>query len=204
MVVGSKGANGLRGNLGKDWESLLAGNGQYDTEEKMAMGKFLSWVLVMVVLMSAVVPVMAAEAKVAVMDLNMVITESEAGKAASAQLEALIRERQAAVDEKAEAIRELQEEVAEAALTNKRTSGQRELDQLIPEYETLVAQSEAEIQAKADEMRSQILVEIGEVLRVIGEQENYSLIVDTSIVHYYTQAIDITWEVIRRYNELKS
>ena len=153
--------------------------------------------------MSAVVPVMAAEAKVAVMDLNVVITESEAGKAASAQLEALIQERQAAVDAKAEAIRKLQAEVEETALTSKRTSGQRELEQLVSEYEALVAQSEAEIQAKAEQMRSQISVEIGEVLRALGEQENYSLIVDTSIVHYYTQAIDITQEVIHKYNELK-
>lgn len=159
------------------------------------MRKYLSWILVMVVLMSAAVPVAAAAPKVAVMDLNMVITESEAGKAASAQLEAFIQERQAAVDGKAEAIRKLQEE---------ETSGQLELEQLVSEYETLVAQSEAEIQAKAEEMRSQILVEIGEVLLVLGEQEDYSLIMDTSIVHYYTQAIDITWEVIRKYNELRS
>ena len=153
--------------------------------------------------MSAAVPVVAAETKVAVMDLNTVITESEAGKAASAQLEALIQERQAAVDAKAEAIRKLQDEFEEAAMTNKRTSEQRELEQSVSEYEALVAQSEAEIQAKAEQMRSQILVEIGEVLRAFGEQENYSLIVDTSIVHYYTLAIDITREVIRKYNELK-
>ncbi len=193
MVVG--------GNLGTDQESQAMGN---DTEEEMAMRKYLSWILVMVVLMSAAVPVVAAEAKVAVMDLNMVMIESEAGKAASAQLEALIQERQAAVDSKAEAIRKLQEEVEEAASTNERTSGQWELEQLVLEYETLVAQSEAEIQAEAEQMRSQILIEIGEVLRVLGEQENYSLILDTSIVHYYTQAIDITWEVIRGYNERKS
>lgn len=167
------------------------------------MRKYLSWILVMVVLVLAAVPVVAAEAKVAVMDLNVVITESEAGKAASAQLEALIQERQAAVDGKAEAIRKLQEEVEETALTSKRTSGQRELEQLVSEYEALVAQSEAEIQAKAEEMRSRILSEIGDVLRALGEQENYSLIMDTSIVHYYAQAVDITWEVIRKYNELK-
>ena len=167
------------------------------------MRKYLSLLLAMVVLMSAAAPAMVAEAKVAVMDLNMVITESEAGKAASAQLEALIQERQAAVDVKAEAVRKLREEVEDAAVTNRRTSQQRELEQLVSEYEALVAQSEAEIQAKAEEMRRQILGEIGEVLRVLGEQENYSLIVDTSIVHYYTQAIDITREVIRKCNELK-
>lgn len=190
MVVG--------GNLGTDQESQAMGN---DTEEEMAMRKYLSWILVMVVLMSAAVPVVAAAPKVAVMDLNIVITESEAGKEASTQLEALIQERQAAVDGKAEAIRKLQEE---AAATDKEPSGQLQLEQLVSEYETLVAQSEAEIQAKAEEMRSQILVEIGEVLLVLGEQEDYSLIMDTSIVHYYTQAIDITWEVIRKYNELRN
>lgn len=135
------------------------------------MTKHLFWVVVVGVILAATAPLMAAEPKVAVMDLNMVITESQAGKEATARLEKLIQEKQAAVDEKAAAIGKLQEEIKAGNLsTEDADSKQQALQRLVSEYEALVAQSETEIQTQAQEMRNQILSEISEVLLTLGKQ----------------------------------
>ena len=168
--------------------------------------KHLAWTLLFAIVASFAVPVMAAEGKVAVMDLNTIITESEAGKAAGAQLEVLIQAKQALVDEKGEAILKLQDEIEKAALRDGKedASKQEELQRLVEEYEMLVAESEAEIQAQAEAMRNQILSEISEVIRLIAARDNYSLILDISTVHFYSQAIDINGDVISEYNSLRN
>jgi Skp family chaperone for outer membrane proteins len=53
-------------------------------------------------------------------------------------------------------------------------------------------------------MRNQILSEISEVIRLIAARDNYSLILDISTVHFYSQAIDITGDVISEYNSLRN
>jgi len=73
---------------------------------------------------------------------------------------------------------------------------------MVAEYEQAVADADAEVQAKAQEFRNQIIADIAEVLRVVSAEEGYDLILDISMVHYYSQLIDITWEVIRKYNYL--
>jgi len=177
---------------------------EHTRRREKAQMRYLTWALLLAILTAAAVPVAAAEGKVAVMDLDMIITESEAGKVAAAQLEALIQEKQALVDTRAEAILELQGELEAASAQGREdASKQEELQRLVAEYQQLVEDSEAEIQARAAEMRNQLLSEIGEVVRRIGIRDNYALILDVSLVHFYTQAIDITWDVIREYNSLK-
>jgi Skp family chaperone for outer membrane proteins len=54
---------------------------------------------------------------------------------------------------------------------------------------------------QAEELRNQLLAEIAQVFRVIG-QEGFDVILDVTMVHYYSAVVDITYEVIRKYNAL--
>lgn len=169
--------------------------------------KKVSLLVVMAMIAIIAVPrVLAAEVKVAVMNLNTVIEHSDAGKAANAELAVLIESKQKQVDAKGAVIEQLNKELSEKGESLKpeeKEAKQAELDQLIVEYQQLAAQAEAEIQARAQELRNQILAEIGEVLRIIGDRAGYTMILDISMVHYYSHVIDITTEVIRTYNQLR-
>ncbi len=163
-------------------------------------------VLVTVVVLAAPAA-LALEAKVGVLDLNQVLEQSEAGKVATAELAALVESKQRLVDEMGAVIDKLNLELlakADSLPQNEREAKQAELEQLIADYQQTAAQAEAEIQGRAQELQHQILAEIGEVLRFIGERDGYMVILDVTMVHYYSPVSDITAEVIRTYNEARN
>lgn len=164
-------------------------------------------VLIAVALVLTASPIaLGAGTRVVVMDLNVVMSESDAGRAASNELGALIAVKQAEVDEMAAAIEALSQELEEQSdsLTDEeKAAKQEELDQMIADYEQAVIAAENEVQAKAQELRDQLLYEIAQVLQIICREEGYDLVIDVSVVHYYSEIIDITSEVIRKYNSLR-
>lgn len=114
-------------------------------------------VLIAVALVLTASPIaLGAGTRVVVMDLNVVMSESDAGRAASNELGALIAVKQAEVDEMAAAIEALSQELEEQSdsLTDEeKAAKQEELDQMIADYEQAVIAAENEVQAKAQELR---------------------------------------------------
>ena len=51
---------------------------------------------------------------------------------------------------------------------------------------------------EAQELRNIMIADLAQVLQVLSAEEGYDLILDTSVTHFYSQLIDITWEVIRK------
>ena len=66
--------------------------------------------------------------------------------------------------------------------------------------------SQAEVKKKENELTNDILKELREVIERIGQEEDYSLILEHAegLVLYSKKANNITEKVIKRYNELKS
>ena len=145
----------------------------------------------------------AQSLKVAVMDLQVVMSESVAGKQANADLAQFARERQAQIDEINARVDALQTELAATNLSESdRSAKQEELNSLIDELQQRVVQAQNEINARQQLLRNRVLNDIGQVLNIIGQERDYSLIIDSSSVFYYKLVVDITWEVVRRYDEL--
>lgn len=163
-------------------------------------------VLVMAVALTAPM-VLAAETKIGVLDLNKVIEQSAAGQAAGAELAALVAGKQQLVDDKGAVIDQLNWELfttADALSPAERAAKQAELEELIADYQEIAAAAEAEIQARAQELQNRILAEIAEVVQYIGRRDGYTVILDVSLVHYFSPAVDITAEVIRTYDEARN
>jgi len=141
--------------------------------------------------------------RIAVLDLDVVMTESLAAKQANANLAAFVQERQNEINEINARVDALQNELASDNLSNAdRTAKQQELNALIDELQRRVVQAQEEINARQQQLRNAVLNDIGQVLRIIGQERDYSLILDSSAVFYYKLVVDITWEVVRRYDEL--
>lgn len=149
----------------------------------------------------------AQSMKVGIVDLSILISESDEGKRDNAELNQLIAERQAELDQREAsvlALRDRLEDEANALSDQERARLEEEYQTLSIEYLTIGQEYEAEIQARADEMRDQLLQEIASVLQWYGDTKEYTLILDASTVYYYRQVIDLTWEILREYNDLKA
>jgi Skp family chaperone for outer membrane proteins len=142
------------------------------------------------------------EPRFAVVDLGRVISESQEGKKANAELDAMVKGKKAAAAEKADEFDKLKKSLdKEPAATRK--SREDDLARLGSEYQKMVAASESEIRNKASELKAGLLKEIKNILNTIGSEEKYLLIVSSENAPYYQKSIDITDKVIMKYNELQ-
>lgn len=147
----------------------------------------------------------SAAGRVGVVDLAVVIDESKAGKEANAALNAFIAERQLAADELEARWQQLADdlEAAESSLGDEEPEALRaELDAAAAAYVAAVDEFEAEIDGALQALRDHILSEIGIVLQRVGDARGFDMIVDSSSVFYYRRVVDLTFEVIREYDDL--
>jgi Skp family chaperone for outer membrane proteins len=140
--------------------------------------------------------------KIAVVDMSRVISESQEGKRANADLDALVKEKRAAAARMAEDIDKLRKSLdKEPAATRK--SKEDELARTGAEYQKAVAAYESEVQKKAAELKGGLLKEIKSILDTIGSEDKYLLILSAENAPYFQKTIDVTDKVIMRYNELQ-
>lgn len=144
----------------------------------------------------------AGKVSVAVVNVDKVIAESLAGQGANRELLQLTKKKQEELNKIADTINALQKEVAAGETPEK----QQALTRLVNEYQQKVAEANSQIQVEAQKMRDELLAEIETIIMAIGEEQKYSLIIDSTTITYYTRTniIDITGEVVRRYNEARN
>ncbi len=148
----------------------------------------------------------AETTKIGYIDLQRIVYESDAGKKAKSELDALIKSKQAIVDEKRQNLEKLKSELEKQASVlspEARKAKQDEIEKMEREYLRLAQDSETELRKKDAELKEAIVKEIFELMDKIGKEEGYTLILDRSMVIYGNKEIDITNMVIKRYNESK-
>ena len=163
--------------------------------------------LVAALLCSAVMPhgVHAQAAKIAVVDLQRAINETEDGRKSKDKLKKLFESRQQGLDKKQQDLKKLKDELdtqknvlSRDALEGKVESYQKQLvdlQQIYTEYQRELAEKEGEL--------TKVIVERMErILRRIGQTDGYSMIVERGEagVIYVPTNLDLTDVVIQRYN----
>jgi outer membrane protein len=147
----------------------------------------------------------AQAAKVAVVDLQRAINETEDGRKAKDRLKKLFESRQQGLDKKQQDLKKLKDELdqqknvlARDALEAKVEIYQKQLvdlQQLYVEYQRELAEKEGEL--------TKVIVErMEKILKRIGQADGYSLIVEKSEagVIFVPTNLDLTDAVIQRYN----
>jgi len=163
--------------------------------------------LVAALVCSAVMPegVHAQAAKIAVVDLQRAINETEDGRKSKDKLKKLFESRQQGLDKKQQDLKKLKDELdtqknvlSRDALETKVESYQKQLvdlQQIYTEYQRELAEKEGEL--------TKLIVERMErILRRIGQTDGYSMIVERGEagVIYVPTNLDLTDVVIQRYN----
>jgi outer membrane protein len=152
----------------------------------------------------------AAESqKIGVVDLFRALNESDSGKRAKSDLEAVIKSKQASIDEKGKAIEKAKSEIEKQAaiLSAEAKKGkEEEIERMIRDYQRVVTDSQAEVKKKESELTGSILKELRELIGRIGQEEAYTLVLENAegLILHFDKAIDFTDKVIKRYNEQKA
>ena len=146
----------------------------------------------------------AVAEKHAYVDLQRAVFEVEDGKAAKSRLEKMKTERQKALDVKQKELKKLQESLEKQAdflAEDVKQKKAQEFRAKLAELQTTYAKLQRELAEEEMKIQQQILGRMGEVLRQMGEESNYTMIVRKDALLWAPAHLDVTNELIRRYNE---
>jgi outer membrane protein len=147
----------------------------------------------------------SAQAKIAVVDLQRAINETEEGRKAKANLKKLFESRQQGLDKKQEELKKLKDEIesqknvlARDVLEKRVESYQKQLMELQQVY----VDYQRELAEKEGELTKVIIERMEKILRRIGQAEGYAMIVERNEagVIFAPTNLDLTDVVIQRYN----
>jgi outer membrane protein len=141
--------------------------------------------------------------KIGVVDVDKVIQQSNEGKKASAELDALVKAKQAAMTEKSANLEKMKKALDAETDASAKAKKQTEFNQASSEYQTFAAGAQSEVQKKAGDLREGILKDVKKILTTIGSDEKFTAIFTTATVPYYQKTIEITAKVIKIYDESK-
>ncbi len=150
----------------------------------------------------------AAGIKIASVDLQRALNDSEQGKAANEALNKTVLEKQKTISEMESKINSLQEQVkkqrhlfTEEGLKTK----EEEIERLLRNYKRLVTDAQEELQKEEQRMIKSLMNRIHDVVKEIGKRDGYSIIFENSASRllYTDENIDITNQVIETFNQSK-
>jgi outer membrane protein len=162
--------------------------------------------LVAALILSTMAPRLYAQVRIAVVDLQRALNETDDGRRAKARLKRLFKQRQTDLDERQNELKALKEEIeraneegtlSESALRERAEAYQKafvELQSTYLEYQRELAEKEAD-------MTSTIIERMERILVSIGEAEGYTLILERGeggVI--WTSATDLTDNLVERYN----
>lgn len=151
----------------------------------------------------------AETVKIGYVDLRTALIESEAGKKVKAEMETLVKTKQAAIEEKGKAIEKQKAELEkQAAVLSPEAKKAREddIERQIRDYQRVAQDAQAELKKKDNELSGTMYREIKEIIEKVGQEEGYSVILENfeGMILYARKDLDVTDKVIKRYNESKT
>ncbi len=161
--------------------------------------------LVAALLLSTWAPRIYAQVHIAVVDLQRALNETEDGRRAKARLKRLFKQRQQELDKAQGELKSLKEEFDEQSDTLSAEARQERLDQIqkqFVELQSTYVEYQRELAEKEAEMTQEIIARMETILRRIGQEEGYTLILERNEggVVFVPSNLDLTDVVIQRYN----
>lgn len=159
------------------------------------------------------IPFTGGSVKIGYVDILKALNESEKGKKAKRDLENIIKKKQRLIDDKGKEVKRLTEDLGKRSSILSEASRKdksRELERLRRDYQRMIKDSQDEVKTREMEFTQNILSELRKIVRKIGEDEGFSIIITDPFVNlddrkglllYVDKRIDLTEEVIKRYDK---
>jgi outer membrane protein len=170
------------------------------------MRSFCTWTtLVLLAFLLCCGPAYSADvAKIGVVEFQRLFENSDAGKEIKAQITEKGKKMEAELKEKGAEIEELKQRLEREALVmskEMREEKEREFRIKVNDIKTLQKRYEAELQDMQRKLMSDIQNDTLEIIEEIGKAGGFLLIMDKRGVLYSPSTLDITDEVVKKYNE---
>lgn len=171
------------------------------------VGKKLSVVIGMI-LLGWFGSVWAADLKIAYVDIQKAVNESNAGKDAKKLITRDVDKFQGQIADKQKTLQTMKESLEkQAPMLNPdaRATREKEYQNKLREFQRWGEDTQNEINQKRTEMERNISIGLQKVIQKVGADEGYTLILEKneSIVLFVSKALDITDRVIKAYDAQK-
>lgn len=144
-----------------------------------------------------------AQAKIAVVDMQGAMMQTEDGLRAQATIKKFFDRRQQELDRRQDELKREREDLAKQARVLSRASLQRRMEhwqRRMIEVQTLFVEYNKELQKKQTELTQPIIRKMFSVVRRIARRRDIDLVVDKSAVPYARGDLDLTELVVQQYN----
>ena len=174
------------------------------------MGASMCAVLVLSLLGLLMNPMTAnATGKIAVIDMQKVMRESHAGKAAMEKLNKKFEKLREELKKKQEELKAFKDDLEKKAplLSDEaRAEKERQYKKMLREFKDQSDDAQFEMRQAESRTMEPILKELEKIVTKIGKERGYSLILENKMpgIYYVAPDADITDEVIKAYDELKA
>ena len=160
----------------------------------------------LVVLFAVLLRAEAAELRIAHVDLQRALNESEAGTRAKEELKNEAKKLEDELSGKQEELKKLKEDIDKKGdLWNKETkeAKEKELQQKSQSFQKDYMQYGEELDKKKRLREEKIIKEIKETVRSVAKEKGYTYVLESSMggILYAPQEADITGEVLKAYNK---
>ncbi len=150
----------------------------------------------------------SAQIKMAIVDVQRALNDSNAGKKAKEQFKVEFDRMQNSLKGEKDRLDRLKDDLEKKAVVLKDSERKTKADDFEAKRRDLrrkLEDADAELRKKDSELTGDILKQLAEVIQQIGEREGYTVILESSSssVLYGSKSIDITDEVIRTYDAKK-
>jgi len=148
-------------------------------------------------------PAWAQQIKIGLIDVQRVLSESNAGKKARDRFQVQVKKAEADLLRQKQEMEKLKADMDKKGPLLKdddRKNLEKELQRKYVNYQREMRDSQEELQQKEREMTGEILKELETVVSEVGKSEKFTLILERAQLLYSDQAVDITSKVVELYN----
>ena len=151
---------------------------------------------------------LAAEpVKVGVMDQQLVMEKSKAGKRALEELKTYSATRQKIISADDQELKELEQAIQDGKLSETaKQEKQNQFQSKLEAYQRRLADFNREIQQKQREMVSEYMKKVQDAAQVVAQKEGYIAVIDKGnegvlkIVIYHQPGLDVTEQVVKEFD----
>ncbi len=144
-----------------------------------------------------------ADAKIGIVDLQRVFEKSSAGKSAKEELKKQFKKMEADMEKRKGEIERLKQDFEKKrSVVNreKLEEMEREFKIKVMDFQALQKKYNEELKEHESILAKRFHKDIFKIIKEMGKKEGYTMIVDRAVVLYFTDSIDLTEVLIKKYN----
>jgi outer membrane protein len=146
-----------------------------------------------------------AEFKFAYVDVQRALNECDAGKRAKGDFQGRVTSLEGRLQRQQSEVQSLKDQMEKKGMlmnTDQRQALQDQYMEKLKNFERDYKDSKDELQAKDQEITAKIVHDLAQVIRTVGERDNYTMVFEKGSILWGAPNIDITDQVIRSYNTM--